>query len=177
MAAHLGVAADRLVSVHQVHSPDVAIVEAPWPGDRPRADAMATRTPGLALGTRQGVVKRVNPELLAAKDDWDVIALKDGDSVVGAVELKIGSWMERIEAYRSAFDLRRLVLRRERREVSIIACNTSPKRLASPNPSGLTTNTAERPPRRPSLKSRADIHWHRQPHNSRHPRAAGRQRL
>lgn len=47
-------------------------------------------SPGLALGTRQGVVKRVNPELLAAKDDWDVIALKDGDSVVGAVELTTG---------------------------------------------------------------------------------------
>ncbi|WP_445256661.1 DNA gyrase/topoisomerase IV subunit A [Nocardioides aurantiacus] len=47
-------------------------------------------SPGLALGTRQGVVKRVVPELLAAKDDWEVIALKDGDVVVGAVELRTG---------------------------------------------------------------------------------------
>jgi DNA gyrase subunit A len=45
--------------------------------------------PGLALGTRQGVVKRVNPEVLG-KDEWDVIALKDGDEVVGAVELRTG---------------------------------------------------------------------------------------
>jgi DNA gyrase subunit A len=47
-------------------------------------------SPGIALGTAQGVVKRVNPEYLSAKDDWDVIALKDGDSLVGAVELRTG---------------------------------------------------------------------------------------
>ncbi len=47
-------------------------------------------SPGLALGTAQGVVKRVNPEYLSAKDEWDVIALKDGDSVVGAIELSTG---------------------------------------------------------------------------------------
>jgi polyphenol oxidase len=39
-----------LVTVHQVHSADVATVDAPFPGDRPRADAMVTRTPGLLLG-------------------------------------------------------------------------------------------------------------------------------
>jgi polyphenol oxidase len=39
-----------LVTVHQVHSPDVVTVEAPFPGDRPRADAMVTRIPGLLLG-------------------------------------------------------------------------------------------------------------------------------
>ncbi len=47
-------------------------------------------SPGLALGTRQGVVKRVNPEYLSHRDDWDVIALKDGDEVVGAIELRTG---------------------------------------------------------------------------------------
>ena len=47
-------------------------------------------SPGLALGTRQGVVKRVNPEYLSNRDDWDVISLKDGDEVVGAVELRTG---------------------------------------------------------------------------------------
>ena len=47
-------------------------------------------SPGLALGTAQGIVKRVNPEYLSAKDDWDVIALKDGDRVVGALELRTG---------------------------------------------------------------------------------------
>jgi YfiH family protein len=50
MAAALGVAETHLVSLHQVHSPDALVVEGPWPGgDRPRADGMATRTPGVAL--------------------------------------------------------------------------------------------------------------------------------
>jgi DNA gyrase subunit A len=41
---------------------------------------------GLALGTAQGVVKRVNFEVLG-KDSWDVIRLEPGDRLVGAVEL------------------------------------------------------------------------------------------
>jgi len=40
-----------LVTVHQVHSPDVVTVTAPIPVDaRPRADAMVTDRPGLLLG-------------------------------------------------------------------------------------------------------------------------------
>jgi polyphenol oxidase len=50
MAVHLGVAPDHLVSVWQVHSPDCLEVSGPWPGERPKADAMATATPGLGLG-------------------------------------------------------------------------------------------------------------------------------
>lgn len=40
--------------------------------------------PPVALGTAQGVVKRVAATELAAKHDVDIIALKDGDRVVGA---------------------------------------------------------------------------------------------
>jgi DNA gyrase subunit A len=43
-------------------------------------------SPGLALGTAQGVVKRVKPEILG-KDSWEVITLAPKDVVVGAVEL------------------------------------------------------------------------------------------
>ncbi len=39
---------------------------------------------GLALGTRNGVVKRVQAEVLG-KDSWDLIRLDDGDSVVGGL--------------------------------------------------------------------------------------------
>ena len=40
-----------LVTVHQVHSPDVVTVTAPWPDDaRPRADALVTARAGLVLG-------------------------------------------------------------------------------------------------------------------------------
>ena len=45
---------------------------------------------GLALGTRQGVVKRVNPDYPGHRSEFEVIGLKDGDSVVGAVELATG---------------------------------------------------------------------------------------
>ena len=51
--------------------------------------SLATDGPGLALGTRHGIVKRVNPEVLS-RDEWEVISLKDGDEVVGAVELTTG---------------------------------------------------------------------------------------
>ncbi|WP_406313118.1 DNA topoisomerase IV subunit A [Streptosporangium sp. NBC_01639] len=43
--------------------------------------------PGLALGTAQGVVKRVVPDYPANRDDFEVIGLKEGDTVIGAVEL------------------------------------------------------------------------------------------
>ncbi|MEZ5095225.1 MAG: DNA topoisomerase (ATP-hydrolyzing) [Nocardioides sp.] len=51
---------------------------------------LETAGPGLALGTRQGVVKRVNPEVLG-REEWDVIGLKEGDTVVGAVQLRTGT--------------------------------------------------------------------------------------
>jgi DNA gyrase subunit A len=42
---------------------------------------------GLALGTAQGVVKRVTPDYPQNAADFEVISLKDGDRVVGAVQL------------------------------------------------------------------------------------------
>jgi YfiH family protein len=40
-----------LVTVHQIHSPDVVVASEAWPQDeRPRADAMVTDTPNLLLG-------------------------------------------------------------------------------------------------------------------------------
>ena len=48
---------------------------------------LGTDGPGIALGTEQGVVKRVVPEVLQNKDSWEVIGLRTGDRVVGAVEL------------------------------------------------------------------------------------------
>ena len=42
---------------------------------------------GLALGTAGGVVKRVLPEYPQNRDEFELIALKEGDRVVGAVQL------------------------------------------------------------------------------------------
>jgi YfiH family protein len=55
VAEAMGVAPDRLLTVHQVHSADVVTVtgaaaEGAAGGERPRADAMVTATPGIALG-------------------------------------------------------------------------------------------------------------------------------
>jgi DNA gyrase subunit A len=47
-------------------------------------------SPGLALGTDRGVVKRVAPDHLTNRDSWDIVRLADGDEVVGAVELRTG---------------------------------------------------------------------------------------
>ncbi|MFG2758949.1 DNA topoisomerase (ATP-hydrolyzing) subunit A [Streptomyces wuyuanensis] len=47
-------------------------------------------SPGLALGTLQGVVKRVVPDYPSNKDELEVIALKEGDRIVGGVELRTG---------------------------------------------------------------------------------------
>ncbi|WP_031508792.1 DNA gyrase/topoisomerase IV subunit A [Streptomyces megasporus] len=47
-------------------------------------------SPGLALGTEQGVVKRVVPDYPANREELEVITLKEGDRIVGAVELRTG---------------------------------------------------------------------------------------
>ncbi|WP_298494848.1 peptidoglycan editing factor PgeF [uncultured Maritimibacter sp.] len=48
VAAAMEVAPDALVGAWQVHSPDVVVVDGPL-NDRPKADALVTATPGIAL--------------------------------------------------------------------------------------------------------------------------------
>jgi YfiH family protein len=51
MAQAVGVTPERFLTAYQVHSPNVVVAETPWTSDaRPRADAIVTRTPGLAVG-------------------------------------------------------------------------------------------------------------------------------
>ncbi|MFJ6694521.1 DNA topoisomerase (ATP-hydrolyzing) subunit A [Streptomyces sp. NPDC091272] len=47
-------------------------------------------SPGLAIGTEQGVVKRVVPDYPSHKDELEVISLRGGDRIVGAQELRTG---------------------------------------------------------------------------------------
>ena len=49
VAEAMGVGPAHLVTIHQVHSADVAVITSPLTL-RPRADAMVTATPGIALG-------------------------------------------------------------------------------------------------------------------------------
>lgn len=47
----LGLSAESLVTLYQVHSADVVVADAPWPPARaPKADGIVTRQPGIALG-------------------------------------------------------------------------------------------------------------------------------
>ena len=50
VAAWFDLSPQRLATVHQVHSPDVVTLDGAIQGERPRADAMVTATPGIALG-------------------------------------------------------------------------------------------------------------------------------
>ena len=51
MARALDVEPANFVTCFQIHSPDVVVAERPWtPEARPKADAIVTRVPGLAIG-------------------------------------------------------------------------------------------------------------------------------
>jgi DNA gyrase subunit A len=67
--------------------------------------ALPDAGPGIALATRQGVVKRVSPEWPSKGEAVEVISLKPGDEVVGAVELVDGE--EELVLFASTGDLLR----------------------------------------------------------------------
>ena len=71
-------------------APLAAFVDLPRGEEPLTIISLSTDSPGLAVGTAQGVVKRVTTDYPGNRDDWEVIALKDGDAVVGAVELATG---------------------------------------------------------------------------------------
>jgi YfiH family protein len=51
VAKHLGAAEPEVVTLYQTHSATALAVEGPFPANgRPKADALVTRTPGLAIG-------------------------------------------------------------------------------------------------------------------------------
>jgi YfiH family protein len=51
MAAAVGVDAGSLLTCYQIHSPDVIVADRPWTAsERPKVDAIVSRTPGIALG-------------------------------------------------------------------------------------------------------------------------------
>ena len=103
MAAHLGVERDKLVSLYQVHSPDVAVVTGPWPEERPKADAMVTIAHGVALGVSSA---DCGPILFADSEAGVIGAAHSGwkgafGGVVGATVTameKLGARRERIIA-------------------------------------------------------------------------------
>jgi polyphenol oxidase len=50
VARWMGVEPQLLLTAYQIHSPDVLVVRGAFEGERPKADALVTDTPGVALG-------------------------------------------------------------------------------------------------------------------------------
>ena len=51
VATALGTTEDKLLSLSQIHSTEVLIVDAPFNGTLPKADGLVTKTPNLAIST------------------------------------------------------------------------------------------------------------------------------
>src|SRR5258707_6655696 len=99
MAKHLGVAPDRFLTCYQIHSPEVVVAETPWPSsDRPRADAIVTRMPDLAIGVSTA---DCGPVLLADPEARVIGADKAGwrGALTGVIEHTVGA-MEKLGAKR-----------------------------------------------------------------------------
>jgi len=100
MAAALGVAPDRLLTAYQIHSPDVVVAEQPWPhAGRPRADAIVTRMPRLAIGVSTA---DCGPLLLADAEARVIGAAHAGwrGALAGVIEATVAA-MEQLGAERA----------------------------------------------------------------------------
>jgi YfiH family protein len=100
MAAGLGVAPDRFLTCYQIHSPEVAVAEGPWTQDqRPRADAIVTKTPKLAIGVSTA---DCGPVLMADAEARVIGAAHAGwrGALTGVIEATIAA-MERLGAKRA----------------------------------------------------------------------------
>jgi len=100
MAMALGVTPDRFLTAYQIHSPDVVVVEEPWTHDRrPRADAIVTRLPRLAIGVSTA---DCGPLLFADAEAHVIGAAHAGwrGALAGVIEAAIAA-MEKLGAERS----------------------------------------------------------------------------
>jgi polyphenol oxidase len=93
MAEQMGVAPEYFLSVHQTHSPDVVVTSGPWRGaSRPLADAIVTRSEGLAIGATAadcGAILLVDPNarvIGAAHAGWKGALTGIVQSTVDAME-------------------------------------------------------------------------------------------
>lgn len=96
MAEQIGVTPENFLTVWQIHSPDAVVAAGPWEGQRPRADAIVTRTEGLAIGATAadcGPILFVDPSarvIGAAHAGWRGALTGIVESTVAAME-KLGA--------------------------------------------------------------------------------------
>jgi polyphenol oxidase len=94
-ARAIGADPSRLVGLHQVHGTEVTHVTEPWsPGNGPRADAMVTERPGIALGIVTGDCA---PVLFADADAGVIGAAHAGwrGAVAGVLEAAVAAMVSR----------------------------------------------------------------------------------
>jgi YfiH family protein len=104
MAASLGVEPHRFLTAYQVHSPNVVVADAPWTGEaRPRADAIVTRMPQLAIGVTTadcGPILFAEPQariIGAAHAGWRGALAGVAEATITAME-QLGAARSRIHA-------------------------------------------------------------------------------
>jgi polyphenol oxidase len=96
MAEQIGVTPENFLTAWQIHSPDTVVASGPWEGQRPRADAIVTRTEGLAIGATAadcGPILFVDPNarvIGAAHAGWKGALTGIVESTVAAME-KLGA--------------------------------------------------------------------------------------
>ncbi len=103
VACWLGVGVDHLLTAHQIHSPDAIIVREPFAGARPKADAIVTDRPGIAVGASSadcGPVLFNDPDariIGAAHAGWKGAFTGVLENTIAAME-RLGATRERIVA-------------------------------------------------------------------------------
>src|SRR5581483_9302028 len=100
MAAVMGVAPERFLTCYQIHSPEVIVAETPWPAnERPRADAIVTKVPRLAIGVSTA---DCGPVLLADAQARVIGAAHAGwrGALTGVIETTVAA-MEKLGADRT----------------------------------------------------------------------------
>jgi purine-nucleoside/S-methyl-5'-thioadenosine phosphorylase / adenosine deaminase len=93
MAEQMGVAPAHFLTLFQTHSPEAVVATGPWEGpSRPRADAIVTRTAGLAIGVTAadcGPILLVDPTarvIGAAHAGWKGALTGILESAIAAME-------------------------------------------------------------------------------------------
>ena len=96
VAETLGVPPEHLLTLYQIHSATAVIVDKPWNGTVSEADALVTRTPGLAIGA---LTADCAPVLFCDPEARVVAAAHAGwrGALLGIVEATVAS-MERLGA-------------------------------------------------------------------------------
>ena len=103
VAETLGVPAGRLLTLYQIHSATAVIVDKPWNGEAAEADALVTRTPGLAIGALTADCAPIllcDPQarvIAAAHAGWRGALSGVAEATIAAME-ELGAKRERVVA-------------------------------------------------------------------------------